>query len=705
VIDLIRKAPDVDAARARLMKRFKLSELQAQAILEMQLRRLAALERKKIEDEYKELIAQIKVLESLLRSPLKLRQTVAAELHQVKEAYADRRRTQITRLGAGAKSVLPVLTANDLLPEQTVWVSATSDGLLSRTLDEKPPRISGSMAPRFLLQVNTRDTLFLVSDVGDAAGIPVQTLPEAENPQDGAPFHKVSALTEGSSLSSLFTLPPKEERLEGWFVFSATQAGMLKKTGVEELPGPTGHQFTLVKVNEDDKLGWIRLTDGKSEVLLVTADGMAIRFSEDEIRPMGLVAAGVGGIKLGARDCLIGMELIPRRGDILLITSDGKAKRVAVDQFPRQGRYGQGVIAWKLPRTAQLVGVAAGKPNTRVIIILDKLSPKAIRMDEAPLQTRVASGKTIVELKPGYQVLGLSTAWAVPRPVAGEKAALEKEIDIPEAPTEPEIPEVEQLSFGMIESGLKDTSIVDKSNVHRAPTAKKAGANSAPIKAKTRTGKEKRARKPGRPKTTTSAPPAKGRSEPKAEQAALISDTTPTTKKSPTVKTGRKKSAKTTGSPKRETTGKVHKARVIPKPQVEKKKAKAVKKVPSTSARNVNTVKVKTPSRISTPISRKKSVTSARNKSTPNQDKSPTKVSSVKGGSKAATKTKASAQKVTRQPSKASTKKGVAKNPRQKKMTIKPAVAPAAVILPPSWKPNRSTNPAARRKRPLKPKP
>ena len=105
----------------------------------------------------------------------------------MKEAYGDRRRTQITRLGVGAKSVLPVMTATDLLPEQTVWVSATSDGLISRTLDEKPPRISGTAAPRFLLQVNTRDTLFLVSEKGEAAGIPVQTLPEADSPQDGAP--------------------------------------------------------------------------------------------------------------------------------------------------------------------------------------------------------------------------------------------------------------------------------------------------------------------------------------------------------------------------------------------------------------------------------------------------------------------------------------------------------------------------------------
>ena len=103
------------------------------------------------------------------------------------------------------------------------------------------------------------------------------------------------------------------------------------------MPGPTGKSFTIVKVNEDDQLGWVRLTDGKAEVLLATADGMAIRFSEDEVRPMGLVAAGVGGIKLGARDEVVGMELIPQKGEILLVASDGKAKRIEPAQFPSRG--------------------------------------------------------------------------------------------------------------------------------------------------------------------------------------------------------------------------------------------------------------------------------------------------------------------------------------------------------------------------------
>lgn len=672
IIDLIKKAPDADIARDRLMKRYRLTEIQAQAILDMQLRRLAALERKKIEDEYRELLAQIKQLEGLLRSPLKMRQTVAAELRQVKNDYGDRRRTQITRLGADAKSVLPVLTATDLLPEQTVWVSATSDGLLSRTLDEKPPRISGSAAPRFLLQVNTRDTLFLVSEKGEAAGIPVQTLPEAASPQEGAPAHKVSALSEADVLAALFTLPPKEERLEGWYVFTTTQQGMLKKTALEEMPGPTGHSFTLVRVNDEDKLGWVRLTNGKAEVLLVTADGMAIRFHEDEVRSMGLVATGVGGIKLGARDLVIGMEIIPHRGDVLLITSDGKAKRIATDQFPRQGRYGQGVITWKLPRTSQLVGIAAGKPSTRITLLLDKLSPKAMRMDEAPLQTRVASGKPVIDLKAGYRVLGLSIPWAVPRAVAGQKDLPEKEIEIPEEPEQEKPPEVEQLSFGTVELAASDTQKAEKteSRKPKSKPAKKTGPASRKIVV------------------------------PKAKQAPLVTKPGIVTKKDASVKTVGSKKAKAAKmeikkaparpgqsklSPKK--SGKQLTSRVVSikqltltsKPEQPKhgsktktsKQNRTVSKTGRSSKAKVDAYKVKQPTAKASKAKKTRPAESAPQKSS----KSTSKPTGRPGATKAGTR-----------------------KPRQTKMNIKSADAAVKVLIPPGWKPPTKKTPSPWRK-------
>ena len=432
VITLIRNAPDVDTARARLMKRFKLSEIQAQSILDMQLRRLAALERKKIEEEYKELLTQIKALEALLHSPLKMRQVAAEELRAVKEAYGDRRRTQIVRLGEGAKAASGLFTAADMLPEKATWVSAMANGILSRSLEGKPPRLSGNASPKWSIRVNTRDTLYLVSDQGEAAAVLVHSLPETENPTEGSPLHKVCALSEGDQLAALFALPPRDERPEGWFVLAATRLGMVKKTAVAEFPGPSTRTFSLVKVSEGDSFGWVRPTDGKSEVFLATADGMAIRFSEEEIRPMGMVAGGVSGIKLQGRDEVAGMEIFPKKGEILFISADGKGKRVSADQFPLQGRYGLGVMAWKLPRTTQLAGIATGKGTDRITLVMNKLAPKALRLDEVPLQTRASQGKVVVDLKTGDRVIDLVIPWEAP--YAGESKAAQKEPSRKRAP-------------------------------------------------------------------------------------------------------------------------------------------------------------------------------------------------------------------------------------------------------------------------------
>ena len=698
IISLIRKAPDADIARDRLMKRYRLSDIQAQAILDMQLRRLAALERKKIEDEYKELLAQIKHLEGLLRTPLKMRQVVASELRQVKELYADRRRTQITRLGAGAKSTLPVLTATDLLPEQTVWVSATADGLVSRTLDEKPPRISGTAAPRFLLQVNTRDTLFLVTEKGEAAGIPVQTLPEAPSPQDGAPAHKISAVSEEDQLAALFTLPPKDERLEGWYVFTTTQQGMLKKTALEDLPGPTGHSFVLVKVNEGDKLGWVRLTDGKAEILLATANGMAIRFHEDDVRPMGLVAAGVAGIKLGANDLVIGMLLIPRRGEILLICSDGKAKRVATSQFPRQGRHGQGVIAWKLPRSSQLVGIAAGKRNTRLTLMLDKLAPKAMRLDDAPLQTRVASGKSIIDLKAGYRVVGLSLPWSVPRPIEGEKASPEKDLELPEEPDESSVPEVEQLSFGMIQPNPKTNKTVTKPKSGRSRSASKA--RSASSSQRSRSGKSKQVTPTRKATQAKTRAPAKQTSRTQVPATATSRKESLAQTKQPELSSSIPPSGTaSTSTPK---TSRARSTRVKSTPQAEP--AKDVRR--SKSTRSASTISKSTSRRsgrstATSPTTKPTTKSSLASSLIGTKGKTSTRSSSQSKPASAAKKTAAktkrpSSKRKTNSPSKPASRRSGKTD--QSKTSAKTVMNQKTIKLPPGWKPLPKKSTSSKRK-------
>jgi len=416
IIALIKSSPDVEAARTRLMKHFKLSELQANAILEMQLRRLAALERKKIETEYKDTLGLIKDLEGLLKSPRKMRGVAAEELLKVKAAYGDRRRTQIVSM-KGRKAKKAPLTAAELVREQVVWIGMTAEGMLARTRDDKPPRLSGSEAPKLLVKANATDTLYLVCAHGLAAAVAVHTLPEAGKLADGNPFNKQSPLQVDEIPVAAFALPARKSELaEETTLLTVTRGGMVKKSHVSELPGPSAQTFKLANVNDGDSLGWVGLTDGKKEVLLATALGMAIRFSEEDVRPMGLAAAGVNGIKLGVGDEVVGMEVLPGTGDLFMIASDGKGKRVDVKDFPAQGRYGKGVIAWDLPIGVKLVGLGLGKPNTIVTLHLLKAAPKMARLDDAPLRKRSSvRGEVVVEVKVGDVLFGLTEGWAVER--------------------------------------------------------------------------------------------------------------------------------------------------------------------------------------------------------------------------------------------------------------------------------------------------
>ncbi|PKN91532.1 MAG: DNA gyrase subunit A [Chloroflexi bacterium HGW-Chloroflexi-6] len=500
IIEIIKKSPDVETARERLMKRYKLSEIQANAILEMQLRRLAALERKKIETEYKELQAQIKELETLLKSPAKMRALAAEEMLKIKAAYADRRRTQIVSL-AGGKEMKTLLTSSDLLPEESVWVWMDKSGLVSRTSEDKSPRLSGSDAPAFLVRSSTHDTLYLSAANGKSAAVAVHTLPESPTL-----FNKVCPLKADEKPVCGFVLPAQKSSLpEETCVFTTTRGGMVKKSLVSELPGPSSQTFWLVKVNDGDALGWVGLTDGKRELLLATALGMAIRFSEDEVRPMGLVAAGVNAIKLGVGDEVTGAEVISGLSaetadknavtDVFLIGSDGKAKRVALKDFPSQGRYGRGVIAWDLPLGTKLAGIATGKPNSMITIHLLKAAAKSARLDEAGLKKRATTrGDVVTEVKPGDAVLGLVVAWSIERFLGSGKGQTKHAPTVDSgkpqqlellAPPQKKIPAKKSAAAAQKPAAKAPTAKTPakKTPAAKAPVAKKPATKTPPAKA------------------------------------------------------------------------------------------------------------------------------------------------------------------------------------------------------------------------------
>jgi DNA gyrase subunit A len=420
VIAIIRKSRTTDTARRNLRRQFKISVIQANAILDMPLRRLSSLERKKIIDELKQIKVQIKKLRSLLRSPKKIRQVVSDELQVVKEAYGDRRRTLIVNIKKDQKKSR-LVSATDLVPEKDVWIGINHEGKISRSLDRKTPRLSGSAAPELLIRANTRDTIYLVTESGEAAAIPAHALPEAKKLEEGVPFSQVSPLRAHHNLTALFALPPVGDDkaaagLEDAYVVTVTEQGMVKKSALSELPGPSADTFTFTRVNEGDYLGWLMVSNGKNDILLVTADGMAIRFNEEDVRPMGLVAAGVMGIKLQDNDLVVGADLLPQRGEVFMIATHGIAKRVAAKQFPRQGRYGQGVVAWKLPAKQKIAGMTIGKGTTRITVHLTRWLPKTLRLDSAPVQGRTARGKAALDIEAPNRVTRISIPWVVPRP-------------------------------------------------------------------------------------------------------------------------------------------------------------------------------------------------------------------------------------------------------------------------------------------------
>jgi DNA gyrase subunit A len=410
VIQMIRTAKDADQARTRLQQRLKLSPIQATAILDMPLRRLSSLERKKIDQEHKQVRTRIKELEGLLSSKKKMRALIIKELNQIKTQYGDRRRTQIVETQKGKRS-RAVLTATDLAPSKETWVIITSDGMICRTPTARLPRLSGRSAPILVIGASARDTLYLFNAHGSAAAIAVHTLPETANPKEGAPVAGATPFQPETEIVDGIAIPPGRggHEIAASHLISCTGQGMVKKTSLQALPGPSAKTFLAVKVPDSDSLARVRLTSGQDDICLVTNTGMAIRFPESDVRPMGLAAAGVLGIRLDDRDShVVGMDIVSPRSDLLLITTQGMAKRSALSKFPRQGRYGKGVLAWKSGEDVQIAGAIIGQASDRAIAHLAKGAARSIRFSDAPRRPRTAAGKQLFEVKEGNQVIGLT---------------------------------------------------------------------------------------------------------------------------------------------------------------------------------------------------------------------------------------------------------------------------------------------------------
>ncbi len=403
VIATIRRSRTTDNARTNLRRKFKLSQAQVQAVLDMPLKRLAALERRKIQDEYKEKKRLIRHFQSLLRSPKKIRAVVHDELLTIKERYTDARRTQV--LDAGRVQ----LTAADLIPDEPVWVAVSRGGLMARMPDEGTlPRVPSRPqdAPVALLAASTQDTLYLFAADGGAAAFPIHQLPEGVAWEgEGTHYADLTPLTRRDTIAAALALPtppPAGTRLPRPYLFLATRQGVVKRVALADLPGVSSEPFVVIGVEEGDALGWAAVTTGKDQVLLVTAAGRAIRFGEEEVRPMGLPAGGVTGVKLDSKkeDCVVALAVARARSDLFVIASDGRAKRTPLSEYPAQGRHGQGVITARFAAPGvSLAGADVVQSGDPVILVTGKRAAKTVRTRSAPRMGRQAQGKPVIALR------------------------------------------------------------------------------------------------------------------------------------------------------------------------------------------------------------------------------------------------------------------------------------------------------------------
>ncbi|MCO5193342.1 MAG: DNA topoisomerase 4 subunit A [Anaerolineae bacterium] len=431
VIALIRKSRSADSARNNLIKKFKLTDIQARAILDMQLRRLAALERTKLKDEYKEVTRQIKELETLLARPDLMRGRVKEELLAVKARYGDTRRTQIV-----TDDPDKVLTASDLVPDQNVWVVVGQNGGIgrttSRTMFQIPPK--PTEPPSHILEANTRDVAYLISADGDAVGVPVYQLPQARSMEECQNWSKMTAFSKRNYLAAVVIVPADMIGQEdAGYVFLTTLGGVVKRVRLEDLPGVVPDPFTIMRIEDGDALGWARFSSGHDEVLLGTANGQVIRFEEGDVRPSGLPAGGVAGVKLADEaDGVVGMELVTvldtrdpgRVALVWSITDNGLTKASPLDLYPQQKRYGQGVVNVKLPPDAEeVVAVLLGTADTAIYVTTTTGSARSQTIGDATQGSRSIKSRPLKGRSLGDRTRITGAVKMVGRPNSAEESS------------------------------------------------------------------------------------------------------------------------------------------------------------------------------------------------------------------------------------------------------------------------------------------
>ena len=390
--------------------KYRLSAIQAQAILDLRLHRLTGLEQDKIIKEYKEILDKIKELSDILADPDLLLRVIKGELEDIRDAYGDERRTEIVQDHSD-------LSVEDLIPEEEVVVTLSHGGYAkAQPIDVYQAQKRGGRGRSAtkvkdedfidnLFVANTHDTILCFSSRGKIYWLKVYQVPQASRGSRGKPIVNLLPLEEGERINAV---RPIQEYADGHFVFMATSGGTVKKTPLSQFSRPRASGIIAIDLRGTDKLVDVAITDGDAEILLVASHGKGIRFNESDVRPMGRGAAGVRGIKLPEGHEVIGLAIV-RDGLILTATENGYGKRTPVEDFPVQGRGGQGVIAIQTTeRNGNTVGMTRVSDDDEVMLISSNGTLVRTPVDEISVMGRNTQGVRLIRVESGQRLVGLA---------------------------------------------------------------------------------------------------------------------------------------------------------------------------------------------------------------------------------------------------------------------------------------------------------
>ena len=410
VINIIRSS--YDDAKERLMKRFGLSDIQAQAILDMRLKTLSGLQREKIEEEYNELMKLIAHLREILANEQLVLDIIKEELLGIKQKYGDERKTKIV----AAEGEINV---EDLIKEEQTVVALTHFGYIKRMpIDTYRSQKRGGKGitgistreEDFVKQIftaSTHDTILFFSNKGKLYRLRGYEIPEAGRTAKGTAIVNLLRLDNGEKISAVIPITNFED---GKYLLMATKNGLIKKTALKDFDSTRKTGLLSITLKDDDELIDVRLTDGEDNVVLVTSKGLSITFDEKDVRPVGRSAQGVIGIRLDDKDFVIGMESIIASKDatLLAITEHGFGKRTELSEYRVQNRGGRGVITYKVtPKTGNIVGIRIANGDEDVMMITDKGTIIRLKVEEISILGRATQGVTLMRTNDGGKVVSI----------------------------------------------------------------------------------------------------------------------------------------------------------------------------------------------------------------------------------------------------------------------------------------------------------